>query len=98
VVKARKEEGFMLCSLMSKNISMTKLIRSCLVETSNILFLSLIIHNEIPKLQGYIFLFWKDILCILNPNSIIDSVLHQNIKLKIDDGLWIKKEWRTSVC
>jgi hypothetical protein len=42
-----------------------KLIRSCLVETSNILFLLLIIQNEIPKLHGHISLFWKDILFIL---------------------------------
>jgi len=63
-----------------------KLIRSFLVETSTILFLLFMIQNEIPKLHGHIFLFWKDILFILDPNSVIDLVLHQTIKLKIGDG------------
>jgi len=35
------------------------------------------------------FSFWKDILSILNPNNVINSVLHQNIKLMIDDGFSI---------
>jgi hypothetical protein len=42
--------------------------------------------NGIPKLHGHIFPFWKDVLSILDPNSVIGLVLHENIKFMIGDG------------
>jgi hypothetical protein len=47
-------------------------------------------------LHGHISPFWKDVLSILDPNSVIGLVLRENIKFKIGDGssiLFWSDEW-----
>lgn len=80
-------------SLMSKNISMLfkwiwrlSLPDHALWKQVTTHFYSPTFENGIPKLHGHISPFWKDVLSILDPNSVIGLVLRENIKFKIGDG------------
>jgi hypothetical protein len=93
VVKARKEGGFGLGSLMSKNISTLfkwiwrlSSLGHALWKQVTTYFYSSTFENGIPKLHDHISPFWKDILSILDQNSVIGLVLRQNIKFMISDG------------
>ena len=49
-------------------------------------FYSPTFENGILKLHDHIFPFWKDVLSILDPNSVIGLVLRVNIKFMIGVG------------
>jgi hypothetical protein len=59
----------------------------CLMKIGNIQFYSITFENGIPKLHGYISPFWKDILLVLDPNSVIGLVLRQNLKFMIGSSI-----------